>query len=85
MLHLRKAPQQSRDVELYRWVDFPMDAPGAATGIARWDLEGSCLWQRENGTDQRTSLLWYSGSGDTYVFRFGASLPGRWTGKTRKL
>jgi len=26
-LHLRKAPQLSRDVEPYRWVDFPMEGP----------------------------------------------------------
>jgi hypothetical protein len=74
--------QLSRDIKLYHWVDFPMAASGAAHGIAKWDLEGSCLWTHENGTTRRASLLWYSGSGDTYVYRFGGSLQGRWTGRT---
>jgi hypothetical protein len=77
-----EAAQLSSQVELYHWADFPVEAPGAATGIAKWDVEGSCLWTHEDGAAQRTSLLWYSGSGDTYVYRFGGSLPGRWTGVT---
>ena len=75
--------QLSREVELYHWVDFPMEAPEAATGVAKWDVEGSCVWTHENGAIRRTSLLWYSGSQDTYVYRFGGALQGRWTGTTR--
>jgi hypothetical protein len=74
--------QWSKDVELYQWVDFSIEAPGAAVGLARWDAQGSCTWTHANGVDRRTSTLWYSGSGDTYVYRFGGSLPGRWTGTT---
>jgi hypothetical protein len=73
-----KAIQFSKQVELYRWVDFPIEAPGAATGIGRWDVEGSCTWTHENGAVQRTSLLWYSGSGDIYVYRFGGSMGIGW-------
>lgn len=76
------AAQLSKEVELYHWVDFPIEAPGAATGVAKWDVGGSCVWTHENGAHRRTSLLWYSGSGDTYVYRFGGSLPGRWKGVT---
>jgi len=75
--------QLSKTVELYRWVDFSVEAPDAATGVARWDVEGSCVWTHENGTVRRTSLVWYSGSADTYVYRFGGALQGRWTGVTR--
>ena len=74
--------QLSKQVELYHWVDFPIEAPGAAKGVAKWDVEGSCIWTHENGAIRRTSLLWYSGSGDTYVYRFGGSLQGRWRGVT---
>ena len=73
----------AKEVELYRWTDFPIEAPGAAAGIEKWDVEGSCLWTHEDGAAERTSLVWYSGSGDTYVYRFGASLPGWWRGVTR--
>jgi len=73
----------SKQVELYHWIDFSVEAPGAATGIGRWDVEGSCAWVHQDRVTRRTSLLWYSGSGDTYIYRFGASLPGRWTGLTR--
>ena len=73
----------SKQVELYQWVDFPVKAPGAAAGVAKWDVEGSCTWTYQDGSTRRTSLLWYSGSGDTYVYRFGGSLPGRWKGITR--
>jgi hypothetical protein len=73
------AQSLSKSVELYRWVDFPIEAPGAATGIAKWDVEGSCTWTHEESAAQRTSLVWYSGSSDTYVYRFGGSLPGRWS------
>ncbi len=73
----------SQEIELYHWVDFPIEAAGAADGVAKWDVEGSCVWTHESGEVHRTSLLWYSGSNDTYVYRFGGSLPGRWTGKTR--
>lgn len=78
----RSAPL-TKQVELYGWVDFPVEAPEAATGIGKWDVEGSCSWVHENGVTRRTSLLWYSGSGDSYVYRFGGSLPGRWIGTTR--
>ena len=74
--------QLSKEVELYHWVDFSIEAPEAAAGVAKWDVEGSCIWMHENGAIRRTSLLWYSGSGDTYVYRFGGSLQGRWTGVT---
>jgi hypothetical protein len=74
--------QWSKDVELYQWVDFPIEAPDAATDLEKWDVQGSCRWTHQNGVTRRTSLLWYSGSGDTYVYRFGASLQGRWTGTT---
>lgn len=74
--------QVSQDVELYHWIDFPIKAPGAASGLGKWDLEGSCTWTQENGVTRRTSLLWYSGSGDIYVYRFGGSLRGRWNGTT---
>jgi hypothetical protein len=74
--------QWTKDVELYQWVDFPIEAPDAATGLAKWDAQGSCTWTHANGVARRTSTLWYSGSSDTYVYRFGASLPGRWTGTT---
>ncbi|MBE0542181.1 MAG: hypothetical protein IH623_12400 [Verrucomicrobia bacterium] len=74
--------QFSKEVELYHWVDFTIEAPGTTTGIAQWDVEGSCLWKHENGATRRTSLVWYSGSGNTYVYRFGGSLRGRWTGTT---
>jgi hypothetical protein len=74
--------QVAKSLELYQWCDFPVDAPGAASGVARWDVEGCCEWTHESGTIQRKSLIWYSGSNHTYVYRFGASLQGRWTGKT---
>ena len=77
------APAQlDKSVELYQWCDFPVDAPMAASGLPGWDVEGSCLWTHESGAARRTSLLWYSGSNHTYVYRFGAALPGRWSGKT---
>jgi len=72
----------SKEVELYHWVDFPIEAPEAAVGIAKWDVEGSCIWTHANGAIRRPSLLWYSGSGDTYVYRFGGSFQGRWRGVT---
>jgi hypothetical protein len=74
--------QVSKQVELYQWVDFPIEAPGAASGVAKWDVQGSCNWTHDGVAVERTSLLWYSGSGDIYVYRFGASLEGRWTGVT---
>lgn len=74
--------QLSKKVELYHWVDFSIEVPEAAAGVAKWDVEGSCIWTHEDGAIRRTSLLWYSGSGDTYVYRFGGSLRGRWTGVT---
>jgi len=83
VLHLKKATPLSKEVELYGWVDFPIEAPAAADGIAKWDVEGSCVWTHESSGVQRTSLLWYCGSGDTYVYRFGGSLQGRWRGLTR--
>jgi hypothetical protein len=73
------AQSLSGDVELYDWVDFPIEAPEAASGINKWDVEGSCVWTHEDGITQRTSLLWYSGSGDTYIYRFGGSFQGKWT------
>lgn len=79
---LPASAQQSKEVELYHWVDFPIKAPNAASGVARWDVEGSCTWTHEGSSVRHTSLLWYSGSGDTYVYRFGGSLQGRWTGAT---
>jgi hypothetical protein len=45
-------------------------------------VEGSCLWTHETAPLNARAWLWYSGSGDTYVYRFGGSLPGRWTGTT---
>ncbi len=72
-----------KKVELYRWVDFAIEAPGAASGIDRWEVEGSCVWKHEATGQERKSTLWYSGSGDVYVFRFGGSFPGRWRGATR--
>ena len=77
------AAQTSKVVELYRWVDFAIEAPGAASGIDRWDVEGSCVWTHEASGRQRSSTLWYSGSGEQYVYRFGGSFPGRWRGTTR--
>ena len=79
------AAQLHKEVELYRWVDFSFEAPGAVSGDAKWDVIGSCTWTHtsKNQTTERTSLLWYSGEADTYVFRFGASVPGRWIGKTK--
>ncbi len=77
------ASQASKEVELYHWVDFRIEAPGAGAGVAKWDVEGSCDWTHEYTGVRRTSLVWYSGSGDTYVYRFGGSLQGRWTGVTR--
>jgi hypothetical protein len=74
--------QWSQEVELYHWVDFPIDVPDALTDLEKWDVQGSCRWTHEDGVTRRTSLLWYSGSGTTYVYRFGASLQGRWTGTT---
>ena len=76
------AAQLPRQVELYHWVDFPVDAPGSATGVAQWDVEGPCVWTHEGSAAERTSLLWYSGSGHTYVYRFGSLFEGRWTGVT---
>lgn len=74
--------QLVKSLELYQWCDFQVDAPGAASGVAKWDIEGSCVWTHESGTIRRTSLVWYSGTSDTYVYRFGGSAQGRWTGKT---
>ncbi|MEJ2705586.1 MAG: hypothetical protein P8Z79_24365 [Sedimentisphaerales bacterium] len=74
--------QLSKKVEIYHWVDFSIEAPEAATGVAKWDVDGSCIWTHESGVTKRISLLWYSGSHDTYVYRFGGSLQGRWTGVT---
>jgi hypothetical protein len=75
--------QTPKRLELYRWVDFAIEAPGAASGIDRWDLEGSCVWTHEATGQQRTSILWYSGAGEQYVYRFGGSFPGRWKGRTK--
>lgn len=75
--------KESKNVELYHWVDFPVEAEAAPPGTARWDVDGSCTWVHEKGTERRTSLVWYSGNDSTFVYRFGASLPGRWTGQTR--
>ncbi len=74
---LSASAQWSKQVELYHWVDFPIEAPGAADGIDKWDVEGSCVRTHESGAVRRTSRLWYSGSKDTYVCRFGGSLQGR--------
>jgi hypothetical protein len=74
--------QLAKSIELYHWCDFQVDAPDAARGLERWDVEGSCVWTHENGNIRRTSLVWYSGSNHTYVYRFGGSLQGRWIGKT---
>lgn len=74
--------QVSKQVELYRWVAFPIEASGAASGAAKWDVQGFCDWTHNRDGIKRTSLLWYSGSGDTYVYRFGVSFEGRWTGVT---
>ncbi|MBE0535738.1 MAG: hypothetical protein IH624_08705 [Phycisphaerae bacterium] len=82
VLYLKRAAQLRKEVELYQWVDFAVEAPGAAAEIGKWDVEGSCVWTHENGEVWRRSLVWYSGSEDTYVYRFGGSLPGRWTGRT---
>ncbi len=68
-----------KEVELYSWVDFPVVAEGAASGIDKWDVQGVCTWTHEESDAKRTSLVWYSGSDDTYVYRFGASFEGRWT------
>jgi hypothetical protein len=81
VLYLEKATGLPGQIELYHWVDFPIEAPGAGDSLAKWDVEGSCLWTHESGA-QLTSLLWYSGSGDTYVYRFGGSFQGRWKGTT---
>ena len=70
------------EVELYRWTDFTVEAPDAASGVDRWDVEGACTWTHEDSGAERTSLVWYSGEHDTYVYRFGASFEGRWTGVT---
>jgi hypothetical protein len=72
--------ESSREIELYRWVDFPLEAPAVAEGLGKWHVEGSCVWTHESG-ETRRSLVWYSGVGERYVYRFGASLPGRWKGK----
>jgi len=79
---LPASAQLPRKVELYHWVDFPVEAPGAAAGVAKWDVEGSCTWTHADSSARRTSMLWYSGLDDTYVYRFGGSLQGRWTGVT---
>jgi len=39
---LSASAQWSHQVELYHWVDFPVEARGAADGFAKWDVEGSC-------------------------------------------
>jgi hypothetical protein len=78
---LTASAQWSQQVELYHWVDFSVEAPGAAEDIDKWDVKGSCVWTHESGTVRRISLLWHSGSKDTYVYRFGGSLLGRWTGR----
>ena len=57
VLHLKKTPPLSRQVELYHWVDFPVEAPGAAAGVAKWDVEGSCVWTHADSSARRTSLL----------------------------
>ena len=75
MLPAPCATSLSREVELYHWVDFPIEASWTATGTARWNVEGACTWTHEDGTARRTSLLWYSGSRETYVYRSGRSLP----------
>jgi hypothetical protein len=54
---LPASAQFSKKVELYHWVDFSIEAPRAATGIAKWDVEGSCIWTHENGAVKRRSLL----------------------------
>jgi hypothetical protein len=77
------ATQALKEVELYHWVDFAINAPEAATGIDRWDVEAYCVWTHEVTGQQRRSTLWYSGSGDVYVFRFGGSFSGHWRGATR--
>ena len=74
---------QTKEVELYCWIDFKFEAPRAASGIDKWDVKGSCTWKHEGSNAQRTSTLWYSGRGDAYVIRFGASFAGRWTGVTK--
>lgn len=72
-----------KQVELNSWVDFQVEAPGIASDIDKWDVQGSCTWTHEKSGERRTSLVWYSGTDDTYVYRFGASFQGRWTCTTR--
>ena len=45
--------QWSQLVELYHWVDFRLEAPGAADGIDKWDVEGTCVWTPESGAVQQ--------------------------------
>ncbi|MFP4190760.1 MAG: hypothetical protein ACLFU6_01695 [Candidatus Hydrogenedentota bacterium] len=71
-----------KEAELYRWADFAVEAPGAASGVDKWDVKGSCTWTHDSSGAERTSLVWYSGRDDTYVYRFGASFEGRWRGVT---
>lgn len=75
-------PALHQEVELYRWTDFTVEAAEAASGVGKWDIEGSCIWIHEASGTERTSLVWYSGEGDTYIYRFGASFTGRWRGVT---
>lgn len=68
--------QMEKEVELYHWVDFDFNAPAAASGMDKWDVEGSCTWTHESGSEQRTSLVWYSGSSDR--LRIILAIEGAW-------
>ena len=41
---LPASAQLSKEVELYHWVDFSIEAPEGAAGLAKWDAEGSYIW-----------------------------------------
>ncbi|MEM9196189.1 MAG: hypothetical protein AAGF12_43900, partial [Myxococcota bacterium] len=67
-----------QEVELYRYLDFPFDAPGQA---APFDVVATATWTHAESGTQHVSEAFYNGA-DQYVFRLGASLPGAWTAVT---
>jgi hypothetical protein len=68
------------EVEQYRWYDFEINATGIGGNL--FDAEANVTWTHENTATSLNGSVFYNGSGDTFIFRFGAELQGEWTGNT---
>lgn len=77
---LREHITPGQGVELYHWHDFYVNAPTAVGNL--FDIEADIDWTHEDAVTVRESQCFYSGTGTTFVFRFGAEKAGKWTGVT---